>query len=203
MLRTAVVLLLSGSSLACGFAGMGLALYAHGPALAAAALFGLVGFAVGLACATLQMALVGQPSRQTAPLPAPELAALVRATLASAAQERAARPGSAADRQPAPLAADAGRSAFARTLAKTAADTPANTADNKPADTFVNTLANTPVNTPVNTPTNAGTGATAGTAGTAAGVPGAVTGRRPAPRAPTHSPSPAEQPRFASSAFGA
>lgn len=196
MLRTAVVLLLSGSSLACGFAGMGLALYAHGPALAAATLFGLVGFAVGLACATLQMALVGQPSRQTAPLPAPELAALVRATLASAAQERAARPGSAADRQPAPLAADAGRSAFARTLAKTAADTPANTADNKPADTFVNTA----VNTAVNTPTNAGTGAPAGTA---AGVPGAVTGRRPAPRAPTHSPSPAEQPRFASSAFGA
>ncbi len=192
MLRTAVVLLLSGSSLACGFAGMGLALYAHGPALAAATLFGLVGFAVGLACATLQMALVGQPSRQTAPLPAPELAALVRATLASAAQERAARPGSAADRQPAPLAADAGRSAFARTLAKTAADTPANTADNKPADTFVNTA--------VNTPTNAGTGAPAGTA---AGVPDAVTGRRPAPRAPTHSPSPAEQPRFASSAFGA
>lgn len=196
MLRTAVVLLLSGSSLACGFAGMGLALYAHGPALAAATLFGLVGFAVGLACATLQMALVGQPSRQTAPLPAPELAALVRATLASAAQERAARPGSAADRQPAPLAADAGRSAFARTLAKTAADTPANTADNKPADTSVNTA----VNTAVNTPTNAGTGAPAGTA---AGVPGAVTGRRPAPRAPTHSPSPAEQPRFASSAFGA
>ena len=196
MLRTAVVLLLSGSSLACGFAGMGLALYAHGPALAAATLFGLVGFAVGLACATLQMALVGQPSRQTAPLPAPELAALVRATLASAAQERAARPGSAADRQPAPLAADAGRSAFARTLAKTAADTPANTADNKPADTFVNTA----VNTAVNTPTNAGTGAPAGTD---AGVPGAVTGRRPAPRAPTHSPSPAEQPRFASSAFGA
>ena len=196
MLRTAVVLLLSGSSLACGFAGMGLALYAHGPALAAATLFGLVGFAVGLACATLQMALVGQPSRQTAPLPAPELAALVRATLASAAQERAARPGSAADRQPAPLAADAGRSAFARTLAKTAADTPANTADNKPADTFVNTA----VNTAVNTPTNAGTGAPAGSA---AGVPDAVTGRRPAPRAPTHSPSPAEQPRFASSAFGA
>lgn len=192
MLRTAVVLLLSGSSLACGFAGMGLALYAHGPALAAATLFGLVGFAVGLACATLQMALVGQPSRQTAPLPAPELAALVRATLASAAQERAARPGSAADRQPAPLAADAGRSAFARTLAKTAADTPANTADNKPADTAVNTA--------VNTPTNAGTGAPAGSA---AGVPDAVTGRRPAPRAPTHSPSPAEQPRFASSAFGA
>lgn len=196
MLRTAVVLLLSGSSLACGFAGMGLALYAHGPALAAATLFGLVGFAVGLACATLQMALVGQPSRQTAPLPAPELAALVRATLASAAQERAARPGSAADRQPAPLAADAGQSAFARTLAKTAADTPANTADNKPADTSVNTS----VNTAVNTPTNAGTGAPAGSA---AGVPDAVAGRRPAPRAPTQRPSPAEQPRFASSAFGA
>lgn len=104
MLRYLVVLLFSGCSLACGFAGLGLALYAHGPALAAATLFGMVGFVSGLGCAVLQTAFVGRPAPQTAALPADELAALVRATLASVAQERAdrtSRPGSAADRRPA------------------------------------------------------------------------------------------------------
>ena len=106
MLRYLVVLLFSGVSMACGFAGLGLALYAHGPALAAAMLFGAVGFATGLGCAVLQTAFVGRPAPQPAALPADELAALVRATLASVAQERSdrsSRPGSAADRRPAAM----------------------------------------------------------------------------------------------------
>ena len=104
MLRYLVVLLFSGCSLACGFAGLGLALYAHGPALAAATLFGMVGFVSGLGCAVLQTVFVGRPAPQAAALPADELAALVRATRASVAQQRAdriSRPGSAADRRPA------------------------------------------------------------------------------------------------------
>ena len=148
MLRYLVVLLFSGVSLACGFAGLGLALYANGPALAAAALFGMVGFVSGLGCAVLQTAFVGRPAPQPAALPADELAALVRATLASVAQERAdrtTRPGSAADRRPATGTADAAAAAAA-----------------------------------VQTP-----------------VPVAVAASRSPERVP------AEQPRFASSAFGA
>lgn len=107
MLSYLVVLLASGLSLACGFAGLGLALYGPGQALAAATLFGAVGFATGLGCAVLQSVFVGRPAPQAPSLPAPELAAMVRATLASAALERLARPGSAADRKPAPTATPA------------------------------------------------------------------------------------------------
>lgn len=128
MLRYLVVLLFSGISLACGFAGLGLALYAHGPALAAATLFGALGFVTGLGCAVLQTAFVGRPAPQPAALPAAALAALVRATLASAALERAdrvIRPGSAADRRPAvDTAAVVAAAAAVQTPTPVAAATP-------------------------------------------------------------------------------
>lgn len=165
MLRYLVVLVVSGASLACGFAGLGLALYAHGPALAAATLFGLVGFVSGLGCAVLQTAFVGRPAPQPAALPADELAALVRATLASVAQERAdrsTRPGSAADRRPAAVQTSATASA---TATATASATAAATATATAPDT--------------------------------AAVVVAVGANRSPQRAP------AEQARFASSAFGA
>ena len=85
------------ASMACGFAALGVALYAHGPAGAAVALFGGLGALAGGLCAALQLAFHGRPAPPTAALPAQALARLVRATLASATSDR---PGSAADRRP-------------------------------------------------------------------------------------------------------
>lgn len=100
MLRLVFALFVSGASMACGFAAVGLALYAHSPSVnAAAALFGSYGFVVGLLCGGLHLVLDGLAVRAQSPLTSEEMAGLVRATLAHAAAERKARAGSAADRK--------------------------------------------------------------------------------------------------------
>ena len=106
MLRLVLLLLMGAASSACAFAAVGWSLYAQGPAAGfAAQWFGGFGAMVGLVCGGLHMHFHGMPDRSTtAPLPAPALAGMVRATLASAAAERQARPGSVADRKPAPAA---------------------------------------------------------------------------------------------------
>jgi hypothetical protein len=105
MMRPLLAVLTGGASSACGLAAVGLALYGQGPsALAAASLFGVVGFVAGLVCGSLHLAMQRQPSHPQAPaaLPPQALADLVRATLASAAAERSPRAGSAADRRGGP-----------------------------------------------------------------------------------------------------
>lgn len=110
MLKPLLMVLLGSASMACAFAALGVALYANGPSVAAALLFGSMGGLAGLLCALLQWVVDGLPLPQRAALPAEALARRVRATLAgaaSAASERPARPGSGADRRTAP--ADARR----------------------------------------------------------------------------------------------
>ena len=95
------VVLGSGLSSAMGFAGVGLALYASGPALLASGLFAAVGAAFGAGLAVLRYRVEGAPAPRAEPMPAEDLARLVRSTLAAAQQERqAGRSGSAADRRP-------------------------------------------------------------------------------------------------------
>jgi hypothetical protein len=104
MLRLAFSLFMGGVSAACGLAAVGLTLYAQSPsAMAAAQLFGTVGFIVGLVCGGLHQALRGQPALSPVALPPEALAGLVRATLAHAAAARTERAGSAADRRPEPV----------------------------------------------------------------------------------------------------
>ncbi|OYU89444.1 MAG: hypothetical protein CFE45_24190 [Burkholderiales bacterium PBB5] len=101
MLRSALAIAFSGASLACGMAGIGLALYGNGPqAWAAAQLFGAIGLVAGLACGCLHAVLAGQPVAEPERLSPEALAQLVRTTVAAAKAERQARPGSAADRRP-------------------------------------------------------------------------------------------------------
>ena len=101
MLKLAWALLLGGASTACALAALGLALYAPGPqAVQAAQWFAAFGFAAGLVCGGLHRVFRGPELVRQAPLPPEALAGLVRSMLASAAAERQARPGSAADRQP-------------------------------------------------------------------------------------------------------
>lgn len=91
-----------GLSTGMGFAALGLALYAPGPAQAAAALFAAIGAACGVAAAILRLWLDGVPAALPVPLPADSLAALLRTTLAQAQRQRqASRIGSVADRLPA------------------------------------------------------------------------------------------------------
>ena len=91
-----------GLSTGLGFAAVGLALYAQGPAPAAAALFGVLGALCGTAAAILRLRLDGVPAALPARLPADALATLLRTMLAQAQQERqASRSGSAIDRRPA------------------------------------------------------------------------------------------------------
>lgn len=99
-----LLLLLGGASGACGFAALGLALYATGQPQAAATLFGAFGFAVGALCGLVTPLRHRLPAQRHADLPGDALAGMVRATLAQAAAERDARPGSAADRRPAGVA---------------------------------------------------------------------------------------------------
>ena len=121
MLRRVLSVLISGASGACGFAALGVALYAQGPSQAAALLFGGFGFASGALCALLPSLRRRLPSHRHAELPGPALVGMVRATLASAAAaERPARSGTAANRRPAKAAAT--------TLAAAAATASANTA---------------------------------------------------------------------------
>ena len=100
------MLLLGGASGACGFAALGLALYATAQPLAAATVFGAFGFAVGALCVLLTPLQQRLPAQRHADLPGDALAGMVRATLAQAAAELCNRSGSAADRRPAeaPLA---------------------------------------------------------------------------------------------------
>ena len=201
MLSQLAVLLFSGIGLACGFAGLGLALYANGQAQAAATLFGVVGFVTGLGCAALQVAIVGRPVQHAAPMAVPALAALVRATLASAAQERLDRPGSAADRQ---LLAQP-------VLASTAAGVLA--AATKPATATATEAATATATAGAGAPTATATATPRAATATpeAMSPPGRPTGEH---RSPQHEASPAsasrppqrassDTPRFASSAFGA
>lgn len=91
-----------GLSTGLGFAALGFALYAEGPAWPAAALFGAFGAVCGVASAVLRLVRDGEPPPLPVPLPADELASLLRSTLAEAQrQRRATRGGSPADRQPA------------------------------------------------------------------------------------------------------
>jgi hypothetical protein len=122
MLRSALAILFSGASLACGMAGVGLALYGNGPqAWAAAQLFGAIGLVAGLACGCLHAVLAGQPVAEPERLSPEALAELVRSTLAAAKAERQTRPGSAADRRP----AEAPGAAVVATAGATAAATAA------------------------------------------------------------------------------
>jgi len=124
MLMQAWMAMLRGVSAACGFAAFGLALYAQGPAgPAAAALFAGFGFAAGLVCGGLHWVFDVIPADQPAALPPQALAALVRATLASATAERQARTGTAANRRPTP--ADLASSALAGAAASSLAAAPA------------------------------------------------------------------------------
>ncbi len=101
MLRSALAITFSGASLACGMAGVGLALYGNGPnAWAAAQLFGAIGLVAGLACGCLHAVLAGKPVAEPERMSPETLARLVRSTLAAAKAERQARPGSPADRRP-------------------------------------------------------------------------------------------------------
>ena len=103
MLRLLLALLLGAASAACALAAVGWALYAHSPNVAwVAQCFAGFGFVAGLLCGGLHLHFHGRPAQAAAALPPAALASLVRATLASAAAERQARPGNAADRRPAP-----------------------------------------------------------------------------------------------------
>ena len=108
MLRRVLAVLMGGASGACGFAALGVALYAPVQTQAAALLFGGFGFASGALCALLPSLRRRLPTHRHAELPGTALADLVRATLAtSAAAEQPARSGTAANRRPAEAAAAA------------------------------------------------------------------------------------------------
>ena len=100
MLKPGIYGLAGSISAALGFAGLGLALYANGPAGPAALLFGTVGAVAGALCSGLHIVFDGPPQVQPAAVPVDELARLVRATLANAAGPRPAGSGTARDRQP-------------------------------------------------------------------------------------------------------
>lgn len=102
MLRLLLALALGGASSACALAAVGWVLYAQSPALAwVVQVFAGFGFLAGLGCGALHLFFQGRPAPAPAALSSAALNDLVRATLASAAAERQARPGSAADRRPA------------------------------------------------------------------------------------------------------
>jgi hypothetical protein len=119
MKRLSMSLLLGGASSACGFAALGVALYADSPALSeVAGLFAGIGFVAGLACGGLHARLGSPQAPEPAALPPEALAHMVRATLASASAERQPRSGSAADRRPTP--AELASSTLAEAAAKPA-----------------------------------------------------------------------------------
>ena len=129
-----------GLSTGLGFAALGLALYAQGPASAAAALFAAVGVLCGTAAASLRLLLDGVPAALPVPLPAEALAALLRKLLAHTQQDRqVSRSGSAADRRPS-AGAEAVPGAAAEVAAPACAPQPALArARALPADTVVDT----------------------------------------------------------------
>lgn len=104
MLRLLMILAMGGGSAACGLAAIGLVVYAGHPEVTwVAQCFAAWGFLAGLACGGLHLHFHGRPTPAPAALPPEALAGLVRATLARAAAERQGRPGTAADRRPAPV----------------------------------------------------------------------------------------------------
>ena len=107
MLRRVLAVLMGGASGACGFAALGVALYASMQAQTAALLFAGFGFASGALCALLPSLRRRLATHRHAELPGPALAGMVRATLAGAAAEQPARSGSTAQRRPAEAAAAA------------------------------------------------------------------------------------------------
>jgi len=96
MLKLALALCMGGASTACALAAVGWTLYAgHPDAVWVAQCFAAWGFVAGLACGGLHLYAHGRPAPAPAALPPDAMASLVRATLARAAAERQARPGSA------------------------------------------------------------------------------------------------------------
>ena len=104
MLRRVLAVVIGGASGACGFAALGVALYAPAQAQAASQLFAGFGFASGALCALLPSLRRRLAAHHHAALPGPALAGMVRATRDSAAAERPARLGTAAQRRPAKAA---------------------------------------------------------------------------------------------------
>lgn len=104
--RLLLALALGGASTACALAAVGGVLYAGHPQQAwALQCFAAWGFAAGLVCGGLHLHAHGQPAHSPQRMATQELQALVRAAEAGARAERQAgrtRPGSAADRRPAP-----------------------------------------------------------------------------------------------------
>jgi len=101
MLRLLLAVLMGGASSACALAAVGWTLYATSPQVVwVAQCFAAWGFAAGLVCGALHLHWHGKPAQAQAALPPDELARFVRAAMASAAAERQARPGTAADRRP-------------------------------------------------------------------------------------------------------
>jgi hypothetical protein len=102
VLRLLLALAMGGASGACALAAVGWSLYGQSPAvMSAVQIFAVYGFVAGLACGALHLHFQGRPAAAPAALSSQALAGLVRAALASTAAQRQARPGSAADRQPA------------------------------------------------------------------------------------------------------
>lgn len=107
MLRRVLSVLMGGASGACGFAALGVALYAQGPSRLAALLFGGFGFVCGAWCALLPSLRRRLPSQRHAELPDAARAGLVQAALASAAAGQPERSDTAIDRRPAEVTAAA------------------------------------------------------------------------------------------------
>lgn len=106
MLRLALALAMGSASGACALAAVGWSLYGQSPAVVSAVqIFAAYGGLAGLVCGALHLHFQGQPAAAPAALSSDALARLVRSTLATAAAQRQARPGSAADRRPAAVPA--------------------------------------------------------------------------------------------------
>ena len=212
-LRLVANLLLGGASGGCGFAALGVALYAGSPAQASAAvLFAGFGFVAGLMCGGLHAVFEGLPTPPAATMPAEVLASLVRATLASAVAERAPRSGSAADRRPSPaqwaraaLADAAATSMGVPASASTAVGTAANTAAGTAANTAVGTAASTAAGTAENTAARTAASTAASTAAnTVDALPTMARSLPPvAAVVPAAPPQPVDRRRFTRSEFGA
>lgn len=127
MLRLMLALALGGASSACALAAVAWVVYGQSPAVVSAVqIFAAYGLLAGLACGALHLHFQGRPAAAPAALSSAALASLVRATLASAAAQRAPLPGSAADQHPdaAPVLAT-GSTTAAAPLPPVAAPAPA------------------------------------------------------------------------------
>lgn len=99
MLRLVLAMAMGGASCACALAAVGWVLYAHSPAVVwVVQVFAALGFVAGLVCGALHLYFQGKPAPVPAALSSEAWNAMLRATQASAAAERAALRGGAADR---------------------------------------------------------------------------------------------------------